>query len=378
MTVVSRRVQPATCPAIHDNFAGLRLFCRYESEPKDVGGPYGGAPRSCAAVDGIELGVLFVTGVEKSGRPVLLFVMGAPRSGTSALTRVLSLCGAALPAKMAGADRNNQRGYWEPRESIHLNNKIVRRHNSTAFDPSLRLQEDGAFDAAERAACIAEIREFLSTLPTAPVVVVKDGHVTLLSDLWFEAARLSGFDIAVVIAVRPPQESIPSAAAAFHIPPELGSPVWLKYSLLSERVTRDLPRVFVDYAKLLEDWRREVKRISVALGIDLNTRDEGAVDDFLTPDLHRQSRTGPVPEPFGTDWFSVTHESMQAATRDEPVDQAALDRVFDAYRTSEQGFRAAFETYQRLYKINRVIRPSLLKLRHEIVALAHRRRGTWA
>ncbi|WP_419866446.1 sulfotransferase family protein [Mycobacterium kyorinense] len=313
-----------------------------------------------------------------AARPVVVFVMGAPRSGTSALTRVLSLCGAALPAKMAGADRNNQRGYWEPRESIHLNNKILRRHNSTPFDPSLRLQEDGEFDADEKARCVAEIGAFLSTLPAAPVVLIKDAHVTLLSSLWFEAARQAGFDIAVVIAVRRPQESIASGAAAFQIPPELGSAVWLKFSLLSERVTRNLPRVFIDYANLLDDWRREVKRISVALGIDLNARDEDAIDEFLTPDLHRQLHTGPVAEPFGTNWLSVVDEALHAAAHEEPWDQAALDRVFDAYRTSEQGFRAAFETYQRLHKINRVILPSILKLRHEVVAMAHRRRGTWA
>ena len=36
-------------------------------------------------------------------RPVALFVLGLGRSGTSALTRVLSLCGAALPAGLLGA-----------------------------------------------------------------------------------------------------------------------------------------------------------------------------------------------------------------------------------------------------------------------------------
>jgi hypothetical protein len=318
-----------------------------------------------------------VNNAGNSGRPVAMFVLGAPRSGTSALTRVLSLCGATLPAKMAGADRNNQRGYWEPRESIHLNNQIVRRHGSTAFDPSLRLQEDGAFDAEEKAACIARIGKFLSTLPDAPLVLIKDAHITLLSGLWFEAVRQAGYDIAIVIAVRGPQESIASGTAAFHIPTELGSAVWLKYSLLSEKVTRDLPRVFVDYVSLLDDWRREVKRISVGLGIDLNP-DESAVDEFLTPDLHRQTHSEPVAEPFGTDWFSVVDETLRTAARDEAFDQAELDRVYDAYRTSEQGFRATFEDYQRLYKINRFIQPSLLNLRHEIVAIAHRRRGTWA
>ncbi len=57
--------------------------------------------------------------------------------------------------------------------------------------------------------------------------------------------------------------------------------MWLKYNLLAERNTRALPRVFVDYANLLEDWRREVKRISAALAIDLSTRNESAIEQFL-------------------------------------------------------------------------------------------------
>ena len=35
-----------------------------------------------------------------AARPVALFVLGMARSGTSALTRVLSLCGGTLPAGM--------------------------------------------------------------------------------------------------------------------------------------------------------------------------------------------------------------------------------------------------------------------------------------
>lgn len=46
-------------------------------------------------------------------RPVALFVLGMGRSGTSALTRVLSLCGATLPVGMMGADEGNRRGYLE-------------------------------------------------------------------------------------------------------------------------------------------------------------------------------------------------------------------------------------------------------------------------
>ena len=101
--------------------------------------------------------------------------------------------------------------------------------------------------------------------------------------MWFEAARLAGFDIAAVIAVRHPQEAIASLAAKRGVSPELSSALWLKYTLLAERHTRGVPRVFVEYANLLEDWRRETKRISAAVSIYLETQDEGAVGEFLEP-----------------------------------------------------------------------------------------------
>src|ERR1700678_60798 len=66
-----------------------------------------------------------------AAKPVALFVLGFGRSGTSALTRVLSLCGAGLPAGLLGATAKNMRGYWDPRAAIHLNQAILRRHGSS-------------------------------------------------------------------------------------------------------------------------------------------------------------------------------------------------------------------------------------------------------
>ena len=170
-----------------------------------------------------------------AARPVVLFVLGMTRSGTSALTRVLSLCGATLPAGMRGANSRNRRGYWEPRACLLLNEAILTRNGSGMLDPSLRLLEEGAFDAEEKAACIAKIRAFLNTLPAAPLVVIKDPQIMALSGVWFEAARLAGFDIAAVIAVRHPQEAIASWSAYVRISPELSSATWLKHTLLAER-----------------------------------------------------------------------------------------------------------------------------------------------
>lgn len=297
-------------------------------------------------------------------RPLALFVLGMARSGTSALTRVLSLCGGSLPPQLIGADVSNPLGLWEPRKAIDINETILYRQHSGWADPTMRLQEDGGFDPKQKATSIREIGAFFRTLPKAPVVVIKEPRITLLSNLWFEAARQSGFDVAAVIAVRHPQEVAASLATRDRATP-LSNALWLKYSLLAERQTRGQPRVFVEYANLLEDWRREVTRISSALGINLETRDEAAIEEFLKPDLRRQRNSGSATNLFGTVWISQAFDAMCAAADGEPLDESLLDRVFEAYTNSERDFRAAVTDFRDHFSLNNVLlrtvlRPSVL------------------
>ncbi|ORW56594.1 sulfotransferase family protein [Mycobacterium parmense] len=311
-------------------------------------------------------------------RPVALFVLGFARSGTSALTRVLSLCGAVLPTGLLGATARDPAGFWEPRAAVYLNGAILRRHGSAGFDPTLRLQEEDAFSAAEKAAWIAKIRKFFAALPAAPLVVIKDPKITALSGLWLEAARRAGFAPMVVIAVRHPEESVKSLTASAGTSPELGSALWLKYSLLAERDTRGLPRVFVEYANLMDDWRREIKRISTALAIELDTRGEDAIEKFLASGLRHHRHGDSVSRPFGADWIPAAYEALSAAARDEPWEQTTLDRVFESYRSSEQGFRTAFDNFHRLYKFYRLVPISVVNCFLKVSAIAHRRSETWA
>ncbi|BBY36606.1 hypothetical protein MMAN_07400 [Mycobacterium mantenii] len=313
-------------------------------------------------------------------RPVVLFVLGPQRSGTSALTRVLSLSGGTLPAGLLGADANNPLGYWEPRAAISLNETILRRLGTNWYDPSLRFLDNGAVARDESEACTAKIAAYLSSLPAAPLVVIKEPRITTLSDLWFKAARQAGFDVASVIAVRHPQEVISSIVKSWHVSPALASALWLKCNILAERNTRDVPRVFVDYANLLDDWRREMKRISTELPIELDTQDEDAVEAFLTPGLHRQRHCGPVTDLFGADWISLVYDGLREAAQDDPLDISTLDRVFASYRASERDFRKAFEDFHGLSNsvLFRIFRPVVARPVMEAIAMAHRHKGTWA
>src|SRR5690606_30847745 len=322
--------------------------------------------------------VIAAGGTVAARRPVLLFVLGMRRSGTSALTRALGLAGAALPPGMLGADAGNPRGYWEPRKALHINEQFLYRHGSSYFDPTLRLQEPGAVSPAEKAAFTRKIADYLRTLPAAPVVVIKVLHISVLCDAWFTAARATGYDVAAVLAVRDPREVNASLSKFMKASPQLSGALWLKYNLLAERDTRGLPRVFVDYPNLLEDWRRELARVSAILPIELNTGSAPEIDEFLEPGLRRQREAGPVTATFGTDWLPVVYEALQAAARDEPWDPAVLDRVLDEFRASEHGFRTALEDFRCQFNIRYRFSRRFMKPLYESVALAHGRKGTWA
>src|SRR5215207_5783818 len=76
---------------------------------------------------------------------VALLVLGMHRSGTSAVARMLSLLGAALPEHVIGAARGNESGHWEPERLVKLHEEMLaeagshwddwRRFEPTALGP---------------------------------------------------------------------------------------------------------------------------------------------------------------------------------------------------------------------------------------------------
>ena len=305
--------------------------------------------------------------------PVIVFVFGMGRSGTSALARALSLCGGVLPATLLGADDGNPKGHWEPRNALHLNDEFLRRHGSTWFDPTLRLQSEVVVSSTERDAYLEQIKAFLRGLPPGRMLIIKEPRITALSDFWFDAARQIGFGLAAAVPVRHPEEVAASLVARYRMSPELATALWLKYNLLAERHSRGLPRVFIEYSNFLGDWRAEVSRIEAALSIDLSLRDEAAIDDFLSPDLQRQRRGARIAEVFGERWISRVYAALSAAARDEPLDTSALDAILDSYRACEHAFRVSLDEFQsRFAPVAASHKPVMTRLVDRLRAAARR------
>ena len=77
-------------------------------------------------------------------------MLGMHRSGTSAMTRLLSLAGAALPHKIMRPNAFNELGYWEPLAVAEFNDEVLRRLDSRwddTFGPNHRV--DGSLPVSK-------------------------------------------------------------------------------------------------------------------------------------------------------------------------------------------------------------------------------------
>lgn len=259
---------------------------------------------------------------------IAYLVLGMHRSGTSAVTQLLGLAGAQLPAHVMPGDEHNAKGYFEPWR-IALFNDHRLRAGGGAWDDVFAFPYRPLADEAERSWEEEARALFLEEYADVRFPLLKDPRVTVLLPAWRRVLADLDIGLRCVIPVRHPLAVAGSLARRDGFPPEKSVLLWTAYMLAAEAYTRDLPRVFVDYDSLLADWRGEVARIEAAHGAGLPklTKKAGiAIDTFLTPELRHNAADGGL-EALGwagklaapvVDWFT-------AAAADAVPDPAPLE-----------------------------------------------------
>jgi hypothetical protein len=256
-------------------------------------------------------------------------VLGMHRSGTSALANLLALAGADLPREVMPADAHNARGYFEPWRIAVFNDRRLAAAGTAWDDPFAALapaQEDEA-DWREEAR-----RLFRAQFGRRRRPLLKDPRVSVLGDLWRGVLDAEGLGARVFIPVRHPLAVAGSLAARDGFPTRKSVMVWMAYMLAAEAASRDLPRAFVDYDGLLEDWRTQISQAEAQLGEPLPNLSSAAgrrIDAFLSSELRRNSPGGDL-SALGEagEMAAGVLAWLQAASRGaapgrEPLDQAS-------------------------------------------------------
>jgi glycosyltransferase involved in cell wall biosynthesis len=231
-------------------------------------------------------------------RKVAIVVLGMHRSGTSAMSRVLNLAGAQLPDNLRPAKLgNNERGFWEPEEVVQLNEWLLAALKGSWMRPpdSAKLSDDlrATFLRAATNLLDAEYKR-------ASLILLKDPRICLFIEPWHMALESAGYDVRYVHVIRPPSEVAKSLLARDAMPEDMAAGLWLHYNQEAERATRTHLRVFVAYHDLLDDWTRELRRISATLRIPLDLdRCADGIASFLSRDLHHHRAATAAPDTTG-------------------------------------------------------------------------------
>jgi hypothetical protein len=223
--------------------------------------------------------------------PDVVLVLGMHRSGTSALTGVLGLCGGNLPSDLMPARKDNAKGFFESTRIVEFHDKLLGTFGSRWDDP-LPVRR-ALFDTAEAADASLELANLLSQEINARApLVIKDPRMCKLLPIWVDALDLLGWRCVAVLPLRHPLEVAASLQRRNALDEHHVLAMWMHHTLLAERATREMPRAFVLYDELLRDGPGAIERIREKLGIGGWPASSDAYDQvgqFLSTDLRHHT-----------------------------------------------------------------------------------------
>ena len=228
-------------------------------------------------------------------------ILGMHRSGTSSVTRAVNLLGVYLgeDAQVQHTGSDNPEGFWEHREILDLQVKLLARLNR-GWDASAPLPTGWQESAAVRPFVERLRRVITADFGEHPVWGWKDPRTCLLLPVWRKLLGELNTGLTGIFVVRNPVEVASSLIRREPIPFERALAIWFNYCAAAVRDGTGLPLAFLSYDKFLTSWEPELRRCTSALGLEWPKDPERLrenIQSFLKADLrHNKSEPELSPE----------------------------------------------------------------------------------
>ena len=224
---------------------------------------------------------------ETTSRPTL-FVLGMHRSGTSAITGALRLCGAWVgeETELTDANAENPLGFWERRDMRDLCDRML--HSAGAdwwkiadFDPK-------AIPRVELAEQRQEFEKIISVLDKYEAWVIKEPRLCLLLPILRHYVK----NPVCIHIYRNPLEVARSLQTRNRFSISAGLALWEVYNLHALNASEGLPRISLSYESImlhpLETLDALVKELEgLATGHPIKP-DRGLIERFIDKSLYHQ------------------------------------------------------------------------------------------
>lgn len=221
--------------------------------------------------------------------PEGVVILGMHRSGTSLITRLVSLLGLAVCRHddLLVGRALNPRGHWESKSLLHFNDRLLEELGARWFCPPL-LGGDVLVRMLERHA-----EEALALLERAHPVkpwVWKDPRTCVLMPFWTSVLEQRA---AYVLVVRHPLEVSDSLARRSGCTPLLSIALWERYTRQAMLGAAGRPLLVCTYDGVLADplaWSERLRSLLGELGLPTRPLDREAVDAFVMDELRHSDR----------------------------------------------------------------------------------------
>ena len=262
------------------------------------------------------------------------------RSGTSAATRALNLCGLALPDDLLAPAPDNPDGYWEPFGVVALHDELLQAAGLDWRDP--RPFPRAWFETERAGQFRYRLWQAIRPALTGPgLLLIKDPRLCRLVPLWRRLCLDCGLGLHCVVVARNPLDVAASLARRDAMPLAEALLLWLRHMIEAERATRGLPRGFMLYDQLMREGAAAVRRVAARADIPLPPA-TGQTDAAVAAVLdqrhwhHRTDRAALAAAPLVPDWVTATYDWLvRAASQDAEPGADALNAVHAAMHAAD-------------------------------------------
>ncbi len=210
--------------------------------------------------------------ISAGGASQVVVVLGMHRSGTSLCMNILALLGVRVSADMLPANEFNERGFFESREILRLNESILRRiglawhsippagfHENWIRDPAIE-------DAKQQ--LISLIRDRASS--GGGLWGFKDPRVCLLLPLYREIFRCCDLEPSYILCNRNPRAIARSLGRRNGFAPILSELLWMDHTARAIAGTGAQLKALIDYEAWFDNADRQLRLLTEAIGLPMS------------------------------------------------------------------------------------------------------------
>jgi hypothetical protein len=208
-----------------------------------------------------------------------ILVAGMHRSGTSATTGALRMCGVNLGSELLAAAEDNRLGYWENARAVAIHEQLLERLERSWDD--VRALPRGWIESEAARLAARQIEELVrDEFASEPLWAVKDPRICRFLPLWKEVLGHMGIPVVVLVVARRPSEVAASIQKRNGWMPELSELLWMRHVFEAERDSRELLRCAVTYDDMLASPRETMFSALERLGIAPIMGTQSVVDEL--------------------------------------------------------------------------------------------------